>query len=134
MRMPILLIFLTLALFAKERTMEIKLSFDNNELFISLDENAASKQFYEMLPLELEFSDYAEKEKVARLVKKLSLSNTQEYDPQVGDFFYFSPWGNIGIFYEKQLPYNGIVYLGKLKSDISKVKNIKGKVLIQKYE
>lgn len=134
MRMPILLIFLTLALFAKERTMEIKLSFDNNELFISLDENAASKQFYEMLPLELEFSDYAEKEKVARLVKKLSLSNTQEYDPQVGDFFYFSPWGNIGIFYEKQPPYNGIVYLGKLKSDISKVKNIKGKVLIQKYE
>lgn len=134
MRMPILLIFLTLALFAKERTMEIKLSFDNNELFISLDENAASKQFYEMLPLELEFSDYAEKEKVARLVKKLNLSNTQEYDPQVGDFFYFSPWGNIGIFYEKQPPYNGIVYLGKLKSDISKVKNIKGKVLIQKYE
>lgn len=136
MRILALLIFLTLTLFAKEGTMEIKLSFENNELFITLDENPASKEFYEMLPLELEFSDYGRKEKVAHLVKKLGLNNTQGYEPQIGDFFYFSPWGNIGIYYEKQPPYNGIVYLGKLKNDVSKLKDIKAnfKVLIQKHE
>ena len=83
-------------------------------LYIELEENVASKEFIKQLPLELEFSDYANKEKVAHLPCNLSVKNTPNYNPQIGDFFYFSPWGNIGIFYGKQPPFNGLVYLGKI--------------------
>ncbi|MCH5323456.1 MAG: hypothetical protein J1E31_07795 [Helicobacter sp.] len=132
----ILLIFSVLTLFAKEGTMEIKLSFENNEMIVLLEDNAAARELYEMLPLKLNFSDYARKEKVAHLPKNLSLSNTQGYNPQIGDFFYFSPWGNIGIYYEKQPPYQGLVYLGKIKGDVSKLRGIKAdfEVLITRVE
>lgn len=132
----ILSVFLALTLFAKEKIMEIKLSFGNDRVFIVLDDNAAAREFYEMLPLELEFKDYVKKEKIAHLEKRLSLSNTKGYNPQIGDFFYFSPWGNIGIFYEKQPSYDGIVYLGKLKGDAARLKKLESdfKVLIQKHE
>ena len=132
----ILLIFSVFTLFAKEGIMEIKLSFENNEMIVLLEDNAAARELYEMLPLKLNFSDYARKEKVAHLPKKLSLSNTQGYNPQIGDFFYFSPWGNIGIYYEKQPPYQGLVYLGKIKGDVSKLRGIKAdfEVLITRVE
>lgn len=59
------------------------------------------------------------------------MKNTTGYDPQVGDFFYFAPWGNLGIYYAKQPPYKGLVYLGKVldsksgKNGIEIIKNIK---------
>lgn len=96
-------------------------------LHITLEDNSASKDFIAQLPLELEFSDYANKEKIAHLPKALSVKNTPGYEPQIGDFFYFSPWGNVGIFYDKQPPFEGLVYLGKIRSEEVKIlKNIKG--------
>lgn len=100
-------------------------------LYITLEDNSASKDFIAQLPLELEFSDYANKEKIAHLPKALGMKNTPGYEPQIGDFFYFSPWGNVGIFYDKQPPFEGLVYLGKIvdsgKSDgVEILKNIKG--------
>ncbi len=129
-------IFLVLVLFAREDAMQMKLSFDKEELFIILDESPVAREFYELLPLELEFSDYVGKEKIASLKKKLSLSSTEGYDPQIGDFFYFSPWQSLGIYYEKQPPYPGLVYLGRVKEGLEKLRKQKGnfKVLIQKYE
>lgn len=111
----ILFAFLALNLFAKEGVMEIKFSFDGNAFLIVLDDNVAAREFYAMLPLEFEMSDYVGKEKIAHLDKRLSLENMQGYEPQIGDFFYFSPWGNIGIFYEKQPPYTGLIKLGVIK-------------------
>lgn len=95
---------------------------------VELDNNQASKEFLGQLPLELEFSDYANKEKIAHLPKALTVKNTPDYDPQIGDLFYFSPWGNIGIFYGKQPSYNGLVYLGKLVNakDLQSLRSIKG--------
>ena len=65
------------------------------------------------------------------------MRNTSGYDPQIGDFFYFAPWGNIGIFYAKQPPYNGLVYLGKVlesksgKNGAEILKNIKKNFMIR---
>lgn len=28
--------------------------------------------------------------------------------------YFIYPWGNVGIFYAKQAPYNGLVYLGRV--------------------
>lgn len=108
--------------------LEYKAQGADVKIQVELDGNQASKEFLAQLPLELEFSDYANKEKIAHLPKALTVKNTPDYDPQIGDLFYFSPWGNIGIFYGKQPPYNGLVYLGKLVNakDLQSLRSIKG--------
>ena len=84
---------------------------------MTLENNAAARDFYALLPLRLSFSDYVGKEKIAKLDKSLSPQERGEYDPQSGDFFYFAPWGNVGIFYAKQPPYKGLVKLGAPKAE-----------------
>lgn len=96
------------------QSIQIKLEIQGESINVELEDNEASREFLKQLPLSLEFIDYVGKEKIAHLPKPLSVKNTAGYDPQIGDLFYFAPWGNIGIFYAKQPPYNGLVYLGKV--------------------
>lgn len=131
MRILLIMAFLACFIFAKEANMvflEYKTQGVDVKIQVELDNNQASKEFLGQLPLELEFSDYANKEKIAHLPKALTVKNTPDYDPQIGDLFYFSPWGNIGIFYGKQPSYNGLVYLGKLVNakDLQSLRSIKG--------
>lgn len=91
------------------------MQFSEKSFVLTLENNAAARDFYALLPLSLSFSDYVGKEKIARLDKSLSTQESGEYDPQIGDFFYFAPWGNVGIFYAKQPPYKGLVKLGVAK-------------------
>ncbi|MDE7174364.1 MAG: hypothetical protein K2N70_08495 [Helicobacter sp.] len=123
MRQPkclVLLLFLGLAcnLWAKEgENMRVQMRFDNHDFIFVLAENAAARDLWNLLPLELRFSDYVGKEKVASLPKKLSAQESGDYDPQSGDFFYFAPWGNVGIFYAKQPPYPGLIKLGAIEGN-----------------
>ena len=114
MKAKIAYLILFLGSVVMAQTMQIQLEFEGKYVKVGLEDNAASREFVAQLPLSLEFSDYVGKEKIAHLPKPLSVKNTAGYDPQIGDLFYFAPWGNIGIFYAKQPPYNGLVYLGKV--------------------
>lgn len=103
----------------------IKLTIDNEEIYVRLDNNKSSKQFLEMLPLTLEFEDYNETEKIATLPEKLSTEDAPSgYDPQIGDFSYYSPWGNLSIFYKDFRYSNSLVKLGTFESGIEKLANM----------
>ncbi|TLD86198.1 cyclophilin-like fold protein [Helicobacter sp. MIT 05-5294] len=108
---------------AKEETMQVIIEFDNQKVLIELEENATSKAFVEMLPLELEWSDFANKEKITYLPSKLQAKGDSSYIPQIGDFFCYAPWGNVGIFYEKQPPNSGLVFMGKVKNGLGILKS-----------
>ena len=95
--------------------MQIQMQFQGKSFVLSLENNATARDFYALLPLTLNFSDYVGKEKIARLEKSLNAQESGEYNPQSGDFFYFAPWGNVGIFYAKQPPYKGLIKLGAPK-------------------
>lgn len=104
--------------------MQIQLSFDNEKIIVELEDNAATRDFYALLPLRLTFSDYVGKEKISpELPKRLNTKGLNGYEPEIGDFFYFSPWGNLGIFYDKQPFHSGLVKFGKLKAnDLAKIR------------
>lgn len=105
-------------LWAKEgENMRLQMRLDNHDFIFVLAENAAARDLWNLLPLELRFSDYVGKEKIASLPKKLSTQESGDYDPQIGDFFYFAPWGNVGIFYAKQPPYPGLIKLGAIENN-----------------
>lgn len=115
---------------AKETTMMIEMSFEDEaqvRTIIELEDNPATRDFYAQLPLTLEFSDYVGKEKISNaLPKPLNTSGLNGYDPQVGDLFYFTPWGNLGIFYAKQPFHSGLVRFGRIDTQtLAKLKSQK---------
>lgn len=87
-----------LALYAfgadKGEKMQIQLSLNDEKTIVELENNPATRDFYGLLPLNLKFSDYVGKEKISpELKKRLNTSGLSGYAPQVGDLFYFAPWG-----------------------------------------
>ena len=83
------------------------------------------------MPLSLEFSDYVGKEKISpALPKRLDTKGLNGYDPKIGDLFYFAPWGNLGIFYEKQPFHSGLVRFGKVEK-LDKIKAKKDNFIIK---
>lgn len=122
----------------KEATMMIEMSFGGEaqtqvRTIIELEDNPATRDFYAQLPLTLEFSDYVGKEKISNaLPKPLNTSGLNGYDPQIGDLFYFTPWGNLGIFYAKQPFHSGLVRFGRIDTQtLTKLKSQKRNFIIR---
>ncbi|HEB7545662.1 cyclophilin-like fold protein [Campylobacter coli] len=120
--MKILILCLMCLNFLLGEEMQIKLLFNGKKLLVNLEQNEASRQFYNILPLELEFSDFIGKEKIAHLPKVLNAKGSSAYKPQIGDLFYYVPWGNIGIFYELQNANEDLVFLGKVQGNLEALK------------
>jgi len=114
----------------------IKIIMDNEEVIVKMYDNPTSKDFLRLLPLSLKFRDYAGTEKISNLPKRLSTEDAPSgCKPSVGDFTYYSPWGNLAIFYRDFEFANGLIKLGKIESGIEKLSSMKGDftVTIQNY-
>lgn len=93
----------------------IKLTFNNEEVIVKMYDNPSSRDFLTSLPLSLTFEDHAGTEKISYLAKSLSTENAPSgSDPSIGDFTYYSPWGNLAIFYRDFRYSNGLIQLVKL--------------------
>jgi len=83
-----------------------------------LDDNATSKDFASLLPLNLTFEDYEATEKIAGLPRPLALEGPPAaYLPVTGDICFYAPWGNLAIFYRDGEPSSGLVRLGRLQAE-----------------
>lgn len=90
-----------------------------------LDDNDSARDFAALLPLDLLLKDYASTEKIADLPSRLSMTGAPEaYTPSVGDISFYSPWGNLAIFYKDGQLSSGLVRLGRLDSGIDAVRRI----------
>lgn len=108
-------------------TARIKLTIDKEEIFITLNDTEASRNFQAMLPLSLTFEDYNNTEKISILPKKLNTSDALEgYDPEIGDFSYYIPWGNISLFYKDFRYSDSLVKLGTIESGMDIITNLTG--------
>ncbi|CQR72193.1 hypothetical protein SOV_10340 [Sporomusa ovata DSM 2662] len=117
---------------SSQSNVRVKLTFNDAEIIVKLYDNPTSRDFLTLLPLTIKVEDYAGTEKISYLPKKLT---TQEApagsDPAVGDFTYYSPWGNLAIFYKDFGYANGLIILGKIESGIEKLANIKGNTTVK---
>lgn len=104
----------------------IKLTFNHEEIIVKMYDIPTSRDFLSLLPLTLTFEDYARTEKISRLVKRLSTEDAPSgSQPSVGDLTYYSPWGNLAIFYKDFGYANGLITLGKIESGIEKLASMK---------
>lgn len=112
---------------------KIRLEFDNNEILVLLENNDSARVFYDRLPFEFEFRDYARTEKVTDILEPLPKPEGNfGYDPNLGDFAYYAPWEGL-VFYYKDFQYSsGLIKLGEIIEGLDNLTDMEGIVSISK--
>lgn len=99
--------------------MKLKITIGNNELTATFENNETTKGFIYLLPLTVNLNDYAGTEKVFDLSGRLQTTGAPAgIDPEIGDITYYSPWGNIAIFYHDFGYSKGLVKIAHIDSGI----------------
>ncbi|MEV0615644.1 cyclophilin-like fold protein [Nonomuraea sp. NPDC050404] len=62
-------------------------------------DNSAVRDFLSLLPLTLTIEEFAGKEKISYLPRRLHHDGSAGSDPEDGDLIYYTPWGNLGFYY-----------------------------------
>lgn len=109
----------------------IILTFNNEEIIVKMYENPTSKEFLTQLPLTLTFEDFGGFEKLSYPPESLTTEAAPSgYKPSRGDFSYFSPWGNVTMFYNDHSFSNGLVKIGEIESGVEKLESISGDFIV----
>lgn len=59
-----------------------------------------TRDFLSLLPLTMELEELNGREKIGYPPRELDVDGTPGSDPEDGDLIYFTPWGNIGFYYD----------------------------------
>jgi len=95
----------------------IRFGFADKEIVVALVDNSSARSLVEMLPLTVEFRDYAGSEKISDPPRQLDTADAPEgYAPSVGDLTLYAPWGNLAFFYQDHGYAGGLVPLGRIIS------------------
>ena len=114
--------------------MKLKITIGDREITATFVNNETAKDFASLLPLTVNLNDYASTEKVFDLSRKLSTTGAPAgVDPEPGDITYYSPWGNIAIFYRDFGYSNGLVKIARIDSGIE-VLQVPGSINNVKFE
>ncbi|MER8750460.1 cyclophilin-like fold protein [Mesorhizobium sp. M1050] len=93
--------------------MKIRMIFNGRTMTATLYDNLSARDFFSMLPLDLEIEDYAHNEKIAYLPRKLTEKGSGPFaNEQPYDLYYFMPWGNLAMFYA-DYRHPGLIRLGR---------------------
>ncbi len=106
---------------AEEKEMKIKLSVNNQEVIIRLQDNPAAAQLVDMLPAAFEFRDFAGEEKITNFPRPVSLEGAPRgMIATAGKMFIYAPWKNLGIFYKTHslISDSSLIELGKVESGL----------------
>jgi hypothetical protein len=78
----------------------VRFTSDDAQVDVTIgDDTPAVRDFLSMLPLTLDVEELSGREKIAYLPRELDIEGTPGSDPQDGDLIYYTPWGNLGFYY-----------------------------------
>lgn len=115
---------------------KIKISTDKGNIIVQLEDNSATKDLLDRLPLMLQFENYNDTEKIAYLDTQLDISDAPDKcTPKSGDLAYYAPWGNLAFFYQDFRESPELVPLGKIIEGKEYLDNIEqsDSVTIEQY-
>jgi hypothetical protein len=80
----------------------VRFTAGDAEIIVRIVDNPTSGDFVSLLPLTLEFEEFAGMEKISYLPRELTTEGSSGRAPANGDLIYFVPWGNLGFFYNAE--------------------------------
>lgn len=95
--------------------MKIRITFNDQAMTATLEDNASARDFASMLPLgDLTIDNYADNEKISYLPRKLTEDGSGPFENErPGDLCYYAPWGNLAMFYGPYRWSQGLIRLGR---------------------
>ena len=101
---------------------KVKLITADHEFYVTIYDNITANAFYDMIPIELNFEDFNNVEKIAFLERELPVDDESDgFAPKAGDVCLYVPWGNISIFYKDFRYSDDLVPIGHIDSDIKPI-------------
>lgn len=96
---------------------KIRILLGTDEMILEMEENSASRNLIDRLPLTMSFQDYNATEKISYLEEELDISDAPDScTPSVGMLTYYAPWGNLAFFYQNFRNSPQLIPLGKIIS------------------
>lgn len=78
----------------------VRFTSDRTSVDVTIGEDSpAVRDLLTMLPLELPIEELSGSEKIAYLPRELNHAGSPGSDPENGDLIYYTPWGNLGFYY-----------------------------------
>ena len=120
--------------FAVEAATRIKLATESGDIVIKLNDNSAAENLAAMLPLELDFSDFNNAEKIAYPPEEIDISDTEAGTaPKAGDLTIYAPWGNLALFYQDSSHSSSLIPLGSVESGAEYIPELEGTIQVDIY-
>ena len=100
----------------------IRLTFEQGEAIVLLDDHAAARSLAEQLPLTLTFEDFNQIEKICRLPQELAIEGIPSgVDPDIADLTLYVPWNTL-VFYYADYGYNrDLIPMGHVESGMDQL-------------
>ncbi len=92
------------------------------------EDNPAVRDFLSMLPLTLTVEEFVGREKISYLPRKLAHAGSPGSDPEDGDLIYYTPWGNLGFYYNTAgIGYTDqTIHLGTYQASLEQLHQLEG--------
>ena len=115
-----------------DEAMKIQVSDGSVTIVFELNDTPVAKSLYDQLPLTVAVENYSSNEKIFYPPKALSTSGGMEGDCPAGTLAYFSPWGNVVMYYGAASRYSGLYILGTATEGPDKIQSLSGQITVSK--
>ncbi len=115
----------------EEQKMKIHVTDGTHTAVFELNGSPAAKSLYDQLPLTIAVENYSNDEKIF-YPKKLDTAKPINANAKKGTLAYFSPWGDVVMFYRDFGSYNGLYELGRAVSGADDIEHLSGTITITK--
>ncbi|MCF4121711.1 hypothetical protein L1785_12030 [Antribacter sp. KLBMP9083] len=112
----------------------VRFTSDDNQVDVTIDQDTpAVRDFLSMLPLALAVEEFNGREKIAYLPRELDHQGTPGSDPEDGDLIYYTPWGNLGFYYNTAgIGYSdATLHLGTYDAALDQLDLLEGPVTVE---
>lgn len=120
-------------MYEEHGTRKISVQRENGfPIIFELNNGKAATELYNQLPIAIEIGDFSNNEKIFYPPKKLNISDTPLAEPVIGTLAYYAPWGDVVMFYDKFNANSSLYEIGHVVSGGELIKELSGKVKIDK--
>ena len=117
----------------EEEVMKIKVTTGDYVIVFTLNDTSAAVSLYEQLPMTVAVDNYSNNEKIF-YADKLDCTDVIEGECPAGTLAYFSPWGNVVMYYGAAPQYPGLYILGEAVEGAENISNLTGEITITKAD